>query len=288
MKKETNGKRKEVCILTFARSWNAVVATRDLGAHGVRVITGDNLYVAASNFSIHSKGFFSYPDPDADPDGYIDKLVKVCEKYSAPDTDLVLMPLHTDSFIVAANKHRFEGLAKTALPERDKIDLIGNKASLAKFCSKHGIRIPKTVVVDDVAEFGEIAESFTYPAFLKISDSNAAIGLHKVDSAKEAVRHFNNDVKQFGLSGKNLAILQTAVPGEDYCSTFLFDHGEPRASMTYHNLLDYPRKTGMGALRETVDASEMEKIGAQLLELADWHGVAEIDFRWDGRSAPYL
>jgi len=58
--------------------------------------------------------------------------------------------------------------------------------------------------------------------------------------------------------------------------------------MTYHNLLDYPRKTGMGALRETVDASEMESIGSQLLELADWHGVAEIDFRWDGENTPYL
>jgi predicted ATP-grasp superfamily ATP-dependent carboligase len=281
-------KRKEVCILTFARSWNAVVATRDLGAHGVQVITGDNMYIAASNFSVHSKGFFSYPDPDADPEGYINKLVRVCEKYKAPDTDLVLMPMHTDSFIVAANIHRFEGLAKTALPERDKIDLIGNKASLAKFCSENGINIPETVVVESVDDFEETAKSFTYPAFLKVSDSNAAIGLHKVDSAEDAVKHFDNDVRQFKLAGKNPAILQAAVPGEDYCSTFLFDHGEARASMTYHNLLDYPRKTGMGALRETVDASEMEEIGASLLELADWHGVAEIDFRWDGENKPYL
>ena len=61
MKNKDQNKPKETCILTFARSWNAVVATRDLGAHGVKVITGDNLYLAASNFSIHSKGFFSYP-----------------------------------------------------------------------------------------------------------------------------------------------------------------------------------------------------------------------------------
>jgi len=281
-------KREEICILTFARSWNAVVATRDLGSHGIRVITGDNMYVAASNFSVHSKGFFSYPDPDKDPEGYIEKLLEVCGKYNKPDADVVLMPLHTDSFIVAANKHRFEGIAKLALPDRDKIDLIGNKASFARFCNEKNLHIPKTVVIDSVEEFENIANSFTYPAFLKISDSNAAVGLHKVESPEEAIKCFNDDVKQFNLTGKNLAILQAAVPGEDYCSTFLFDHGEPRACMTYHNLLDYPKKMGMGALRETVDAAEMEAIGSQLLELADWHGVAEIDFRWDGKSKPYL
>ena len=281
-------KRKEVCILTFARSWNAVVATRDLGAHGIDVITGDNLYIAASNFSLYSKGFFSYPDPDKDPDGFINKLVQICKKYQGPETDLVLMPLHTDSFIVAANKHRFEGIAKLALPERDKIDLIGKKASLARFCNEKGIHIPKTAVIDGGDDFEAIAKSFNYPAFLKISDSNAAIGLHKVESAEDAIRHFNEDVERFSLSGKDMAIIQEAVPGEDFCSTFLFEHGELRACMTYHNILDYPKKTGMGALRETVDASEMEATGAKLLELAEWHGVAEIDFRWDGQNTPYL
>jgi predicted ATP-grasp superfamily ATP-dependent carboligase len=280
--------RKEKCIITFARSWNSVVATRCLGKHGVEVITGDNLYVAASNFSFYSRGFFRYPDPDKDPAGFIDKLVKVCKKHQADDTDLVLMPLHTDSFIVAANRERFAGLAKIVLPERSKIDLIGNKATLAKFCNENSIHTPKTVVIDEGDDFAAIAEAFPYPAFLKISDSNASVGLHKVDNAEEAVKYLNQDVKKFKLTGANLAILQQAVPGEDYCSTFLFEHGEIRALMTYHNILDYPRKSGMGALRETVDAAAMENIGARLLELVEWHGVAEIDFRWDGVNEPYL
>ncbi len=287
-KKKKREGRKEICILTFARSWNTVVATRSLGKLGVKVITGDNLYLAASNFSIYSKGFFAYPDPDKEPDAFIDKLVEVCKKHHSPDSDLVLMPFHTDSFVIAANKHRFEGLAKLALPDRDKIDLIGNKASLAEYCIEHNINTPKTAVINSVEEFPAIAEAFIYPAFLKISDSNAAIGLHKVESPQEAIKHFNNDAERFNLAGDGLAILQQSVPGEDYCSTFIFDHGEPRAAMTYHNILDYPRKSGMGALRETVDAAEMEDMGMELLRLVKWHGVAEIDFRCDGKSKPYL
>lgn len=288
MGKDTENKRQEVCILTFARSWNTIAACRNLGEHGVKVITGDNLTLAGGNFSVYSKGFFTYPDPDSDPEGFIDKLIEICNKHNGPDVDLVLMPMHTDSFIVAENKDKFEGVAKLALPDRDKIDLIGNKASLAKFCKEKGINIPQTEVIDSCDEFDDVADSFKYPAFLKISDSNAAIGLHKVDSAEEAKKHFKNDVAKFKLTGKGLAILQEAVPGEDYCSTFLFENGELKGCMTYHNILDYPKKTGMGALRETVDATEMEEIGAKLLALADWHGVAEIDFRWNGEGTPYL
>ena len=286
--KNKKKERKEKCILTFARSWNTVAATRALGQEGVEVITGDNAYLAASNFSFYSKGFFRYPDPDKYPDKFIDKLVEVCREHSDPDTDLVLMPLHTDSFIVAEHRERFEGIAKLVLPGKDKIDLIGNKANLSRFCSRHNINIPETVVIDSVEEFNDIADSFSYPAFLKISDSNAAIGLHKVESPEDAKKHFHSDCKKYNLKGNAMAILQQAVPGEDYCSTFLFENGELRASMTYHNILEYPKKSGMGAVRETVDATEMEAIGAKLLALAEWHGVAEIDFRWDGNSAPYL
>ncbi len=283
-----DGKRVEKCVLTFARAWNTLAAARCLGKHGVEVITGDSLPLAGTNFSIYSKESFTYPDPDEDPEGFIDALVKVCEKHGGPDVDLVLMPLHTCSFVVAEHIHRFDGIAKTALPAKDDIDLLGNKASLSKFCLKHGINIPKTAVVEKKDSIADIAADFRYPAFLKLSDSNAAIGLHKVNSPEETVECFNRDVKRFHLSGKNLAILQEAVPGEDFCSTFLFERGELRASMTYHNILEYPRKSGMGAVRETVDASTMEEVGAKVLSLANWHGVAEIDFRWDGKNDPYL
>jgi hypothetical protein len=58
--------------------------------------------------------------------------------------------------------------------------------------------------------------------------------------------------------------------------------------MTYHNLRSYPVKSGTGVLRETVKAPEIEQIGTDLLAKLGWHGVAEIDFRWDGKGQPRL
>ncbi len=54
--------------------------------------------------------------------------------------------------------------------------------------------------------------------------------------------------------------------------------------MTYHNLRTYPVKSGTGVLRETVDAPAMERTGTALLGSLSWHGVAEVDFRWDGNE----
>ena len=37
-------------------------------------------------------------------------------------------------------------------------------------------------------------------------------------------------------------------------------------------------------VRETVDAPEMEKVAAELMGSIGWHGVAELDFRWEGTA----
>ncbi|MHC4605731.1 MAG: ATP-grasp domain-containing protein, partial [Planctomycetota bacterium] len=115
------------------------------------------------------------------------------------------------------------------------------------------------------------------------------VGVKKVDSAEEAVETFDEFVETFRLKPGAYPLFQQGVPGDDYCATFLFDHGEPRASMVYHNLRTYPVKSGTGVLRETVDAPAIRRIGEDLLRKLGWHGVAEVDFRWEGGDAdPWL
>jgi hypothetical protein len=106
-----------------------------------------------------------------------------------------------------------------------------------------------------------------------------------VHDAKQAVAVADEFAKRYDLPASEYPLLQLAVPGDDYCTTFLFDHGQPRASMTYHNLRTYPVKSGTGVLRETVDTPAMERTGAALLGSLGWQGVAEVDFRWDGKAA---
>ncbi|MDD5727329.1 MAG: ATP-grasp domain-containing protein [Victivallales bacterium] len=280
--------RKKRCIVTYASGWSALAATRSLGSAGVEVITGDNNLLAPGSFSKYSKHSFLYPNPEKHPEKYLRKLRDMAIKYGGDDVDMVIMPMHTDCFVVAANQDYFKAVAKLALPTFEQIKLAGNKAMLAEFCRNNNIPTPNTWKAESLADFTEHISDFSFPAFIKLQESNAALGLKKVNNPAEAEEFFRYSIKHNKLSPENYPIIQEAVPGEDYCSTFLFANGGKRAAMTYHNILDYPRNSGMGVVRETVKTPEMEAIGAHLLELLRWHGVAEIDFRWDGKNTPLL
>ncbi|MDD4879917.1 MAG: hypothetical protein PHR22_05655, partial [Candidatus Omnitrophica bacterium] len=180
--------RKQKCIVTFARSWIALAATRCLGKQGIYVITGDTDRCAAANFSRYSKEQYVYPDPGTDPDGFVERLVELCRSHAAADTDLVLMPLYTDAYPIICRQDRFDGLAKLALPPKNPYELVRNKATLAARCAQLGIRVPVTVAAGSAEEFRERARAFAYPAFVKVPTSSGAVGTRKVSSYDEAVR----------------------------------------------------------------------------------------------------
>ena len=281
--------RKRKCILTYARSWIALAATRCLGKHGIYVITGDTERAATANFSRYSKEQFVYPDPSTDPDGFVDRLVAIAKAHAAADTDLVIMPMYTEVYPILCRQDRFDGLAKVVLPPKDAYELVRNKAELAAHCNKLGIRIPSTTVAGSADEFYERARNIGYPAFVKVPTGSGSLGIRKVSCSDEAVRAFDDMVLRYKITEPGLfPILQAFAEGNDHCSTFLFDHGEYRASMTYHNVVDFPRGKGVGALRETVEAHALEEIGRKLLHRLNWNGVCQIDFRWDGVSEPWL
>jgi predicted ATP-grasp superfamily ATP-dependent carboligase len=272
-------------ILTFGRAWSALAAARSLGKRGIEIVVGDEYEFAPAGLSKYAVDKFLYPNPDRDPEGFLDTLEAVIRMHKPADgEEYVLMPVHKEAYLIARHRARFEPLIRMALPTIEQIEQVHDKGTLAEYCRREGLPIPKTVVPASPAEFRDAAAGFAYPAFVKVRQSAAAVGVKKVGSAEEAVRVFDEFVKDLGLGDGSWPLLQEGIPGDDYCATFLFERGELRASMTYHNLRSYPAKSGTGVLRETVKAPTIEAIGAELLTRLKWHGVAEIDFRWTGKE----
>jgi predicted ATP-grasp superfamily ATP-dependent carboligase len=272
-------------IITYARGWNALAAARSLGRRGIEVVTGDEYDFAPASLSKYVVARFLYPNPDREPEAFLDAIEDAIRAYR-PD---VLIPIHKEGYLIARHRARFEPLVKLALPTIEQIEQVHDKGILALYCRKEGIPIPKTIVPRSREEFADAARGFEYPAFVKVRQSAAAVGVKQVADAGQAIATFDRFVSDLELGDGSLPLLQEAVPGDDYCATFLFDHGEPRATLTYHNLRSFPAKSGTGVLRETVPAPAIERIGEELLGKLKWHGVAEIDFRWDGQNgAPIL
>jgi predicted ATP-grasp superfamily ATP-dependent carboligase len=275
-------------ILTFARGWNCLAAARSLGRRGIEIIAGDEYRFSPTSFSKYTKASFLYPNPDQDPAGFLDTLEEVVRKYKVDGEEYVLMPFHRETYLIAANRARFEPLINFAIPTTAQIDQVDDKGALARLCQQRKLPIPETAVVESPDEFRAAAEKFSFPAFVKVRRLAAAVGIKQVRNAAEAVATCDEFVKRYHLGADSYPLLQQAVPGGDYCTTFLFDHGAVRASMTYHNLRTYPIKSGTGVLRETVDAPAMERTGSALLGSLGWQGVAEVDFRWDRQAEPVL
>ncbi|MHC4540896.1 MAG: carboxylate--amine ligase, partial [Planctomycetota bacterium] len=271
-------------IVTFSRGWQTLVATRSLGRRGVEVITGDEYAMTAASFSRYSIAEFRYPNPTKEPEAFLDTLEKVVIEHKPHDetTPYVLMPIHKETYLIARHRERFEPHIRVPVPRIEHIQQVHNKGTLAAYAMERGLPIPKTWIPENMAHFELIAPQVELPAFVKLREAASGVGIRKVKTPDELESTFKEFVDYFKLKEKDYPIIQKAVPGNDYCVTTLFDHGKLVASMTYRGLRAFPAERGATVMRETVEAPETEKVAGELMGPIGWHGVAELDFRWEG------
>ncbi|MCK4293656.1 MAG: ATP-grasp domain-containing protein [Planctomycetes bacterium] len=279
-------------IITFSRGWQTLVAVRSLGRRGVEVVTGDEYALTAASFSRYSIAEFRYPNPTKEPEEFLDVLEKVVLEHKPNDEAVpyVLMPIHKETYLIARHRERFEPHIRVPVPQIEHIKQMHNKGRLAAYAMERGLPIPKTWIPADMEHFRSIAEKVGLPAFVKLRESASGVGIRKVKTVDELKSTFEEFIEYFRLKEKDYPIVQEGVPGDDYCVTTLFNRGEMVASMTYRGLRAFPAERGATVMRETVEAPEMEKVAAELLGSIGWHGVAELDFRWEGRpdAQPHL
>jgi len=169
-------------IITFARGWQSLVATRSLGRRGVEVITGDEYAMTPASFSRYSIAEFRYPSPTQEPEKFLDVLEETILKYKPddPETPYVLVPIHKESYVIARHRKRFEPHIRVPLPDFEQIEKVHNKATLAEHAIEHGLPIPKTWIPESVEHFEQLLPDITLPAFLKLRESAAGVGIQKV------------------------------------------------------------------------------------------------------------
>ncbi|MAV38605.1 MAG: biotin carboxylase [Planctomycetaceae bacterium] len=271
-------------IVTYARGWQSLAATRSLGRRGVEVITADEVALTPASFSKFSTANFTYPDSSKQPAEFLDRLeaAVIEHKPEDPATPYVLMPIHKETYLIARHRERFEPHIRVPLPTIEQIEDVHNKGTLAAYAQENGLCAPPTIFPASIEELERRADEIGLPAFVKLRESAAGVGIAKVDSREELISYFGSLVEDYALRPEDYPIVQQGVPGDDYCVTTLFDRGALIACMTYRNIRQFPADKGAGVVRETVKAEKMEQVCASLLGPKNWHGVAEIDFRWTG------
>ncbi|MHC4302005.1 MAG: hypothetical protein ACYS7Y_32480, partial [Planctomycetota bacterium] len=188
-------------IITFARGWQTLVATRSLGRRGVEVITGDEYAMTAASFSKYSVADFRYPNPTNEPEAFLDVLEEVVIQHKPEDetTPYVLMPIHKETYLIARHRERFEPHIRVPIPQIEHIEQVHNKGTIAAYAMERGLPTPKTWIPENMAHFNSIASDVKLPAFVKLRESASGVGIKKVKTREDLTSTFKEFVEYFKL-----------------------------------------------------------------------------------------
>lgn len=265
-------------IVTYGRSLMSLVIARSLDEQGVEVIGCDDVSMTVLSFSRHVEETFTHASLDDDPEQALKDIEEAVRKY-APDDDrpYVLIPAFRDAKLFAEHRDRFEPLIKIAAPDFASIEKVHPKEVFAEFVEESGVPAPATKVYPPGdREIGDLGD-LSFPLIAKPNDGVGGRGVEKVENEEELKDYLDR------ARAGDAILLQEMVDGKDYCVSFVAVQGQLVGVVAYHNLTQFPREAGAGASRETVDAAPFRAATEKLVRATKWNGVAEIDFRWDGK-----
>lgn len=267
-------------LITYARVRSALVATRSLGKHGIKVITADNIYPSTSFFSKYSSSYFLYPSYKLSPELFINSIKHYIQKNDIG----VLMPISDETYVISKYKNMFDSRVRVPIADYDKIAKANNKRYLMSFADEIGINVPHTFTIDDIDNLKKVARKIEYPAVIKLIEGRGAAGLRYTYSENELITEYKKVIQKFNLDSSKYPIIQEYIPGTGYGVSMLFNKGDARAIFTHKRIREYPITGGPSTARISVRHAKMEKYATKLLKELNWHGVAMVEFKLDDRT----
>ncbi|WOI52608.1 gamma-glutamyl-gamma-aminobutyrate hydrolase family protein [Parvularcula sp. LCG005] len=278
--RQKNARPAGRAIVTYGRSLMSLVIARSLHERGIEVIGCDDVDMTVLSFSKHVKDNFRHTALDDNLEQALTDFEEAVRRF-APDDDrpYVLIPAFRDASVFARYRERFEPLIRVAAPSPQSIQFVHPKDHFAAFGERHGLAIPHTDIVHGRDWRSVVAQDAKWPRIVKPADGVGGRGVKLVKSPED-LDHYTENVH-----ADDTILVQEAIDGEDYCVSVAAAEGVLTGAVVYKNLRQFPIESGAGAVRETVDATPFLPATRKLLAETNWHGVAEIDFRWNGDPA---
>jgi len=257
----------------------ALILVQSLGKHGFEVVVGSKEKKPIASYSKYSKKHFQYLDPKRYPDQFIQCILSEVKKEHYD----VLITLGGEGMrLLSKYRDHFLPFVKMPLPDHEVLMKAANKAETLKIAIENNIPCPKTYFIKDIEDVKKIQNELIFPVIMKPTESTSSKGLEYVTIKEKLIETFEKTSQIFGET-----IIQELIPpgGETYGFEALFSkNSEPRAVFVHKRLREYPITGGPSTLRVGVKNPEIEKLGAQLLQILGWYGVAMVEFKVDPRD----
>ena len=200
-----------------------------------------------------------------------------------PVTDDVIQPL-------AAQRARFEGLCRLAIPDPEALELVSDKARTLELARELDVPVPATCYVRTAEDVAAARDRLRWPVVVKPERSRRlAAGGERLESYQVSYavdeRDLLEQLARFPAGGGFL--LQEYCPGEGVGVEMVAHDGEPLAEFQHRRLAEIPISGGASAWRESVALQpELAEYSRRLVRALRWTGPIMVEFKVGER--PYL
>ena len=278
---------KKVLVLD-ADQRSALAVTRSLGKQHIQVFTAEEKTAALAGYSKFSLQYFTYPSPRLKPEQFIEFLGKLVKKQGI---DILLPMTELTTMLLLMNQNFFPD-TRIPFPDLNTVESLADKCLLMKTAKSLNVPIPKTWHASSCDNLPCNLEDLPYPIVLKPGKSWL---FHEGQWSRAAVQFADNPVDAKNILDSDWAfkahpfMIQENVAGHGAGVFAIYDNGKPLAFFAHRRLREKPPSGGVSVLSESIQVEPELKLHAQkLLDDANWHGVAMVEFKVAPDGTPYL
>lgn len=254
------------CDILVTYCWNRVGYNilRSLSEKGLSVYAADTSKRNICSMSKFCAGNFVYPDPFAQEDAFISRLLEIV-KYLKPK---ILMPTHDEGIVIAKHLNKFPKDVLIPIESYDKMLLLSNKAKATELASQVGVPTPIVYSKNDKIE--------KFPVVLKKVFGNSAKAVFFPKNNEE----LENLKETFA---EQEILIEEKIGGIDY-SVDCLRWKDYFCASVYRALVTKTDGGGTTTQRIIVDEPELIQYAQKILDAVDYKGVCGLDFRYDKQT----
>jgi protein-tyrosine-phosphatase/predicted ATP-grasp superfamily ATP-dependent carboligase len=271
-------------IVTDGNERSALAVTRSLGRRGVPVFVGAETPSSLAGVSRYCRESFVYPNPWASPDEFRAYLLERAKRWGAR----VVFPMTDLAMEILGESGQQQGASIVLpIPSLDQYRALSDKYQLMTTAKRLGVPVPDTIFVLDGDVEKVLPQVNSWPVVVKPGRSlikvrgrwqkTSVVYAHDADELRKLYREIP--------CLKEPSLLQARVVGEGQGVFGLFDRGKPLALFAHRRLRERPPSGGVSVLRESMALRQpITEYALRVVQSAEWHGVAMVEFKVDTAS----
>ena len=275
-------------LVLDANQRSALAVSRSLGKQAISVFTAEETPTALAGCSRFSDQYFSYPSPKLHPDLFITAISSLVENQHI---DILLPMTELTTTLLLVNQTSFPDTV-IPCPDIETVDSLADKCSLMRLAEELNITTPHTWYAENSTILPWDLMSIPYPIVLKPGKSWLP---QNGQWARYAVRIANSPSEAKDILNSDPAFLshpfmiQEFVSGHGQGVFALYNNGQAVSFFAHRRLREKPPSGGVSVLSESIKADPKLLSDARLLlDKADWHGVAMVEFKVAKDGTAYL